>query len=112
MKLSSINEDLTEFLPDDVCSSFGECGLKVYEVVRRALAAGRDKFRVVEGIVYIGGEENPIPHTWIELLDGNIVDPTVSQFRGKVVDYHPPNEYREEYTPREYVEDFKEQYMS
>lgn len=110
MKLASIHESLDHHMPGKECSfQFGGCGIEVLRVVQKALNSGFNRFIVVEGMVYLNGVENAIPHTWIE-IDGEIRDPTVSQFKDAKIQYDPPGEYRDEYTPEDYLADFEDQY--
>lgn len=110
MRLAEIYESVDSYMPSKECSfQFGECGTEVLRVVQRTLASGFNRFIVVEGMVYLNGEENAVPHTWIE-VNGEIRDPTVSQFQAAQIQYSPPGEYREEYTPENYVENFEFQY--
>lgn len=105
MKLSMISE-MREFLPNECQFKFGECGLEVYQMTKRALAKGTSDFIVVDSVVDVNGDI--VPHSWIE-RDGEIIDPTVNQFRGNVK-YSPPEEFREEFSPQEYIDQFEEQY--
>lgn len=109
MRLVDIHESIDSHMPDLKQCSFGECGVEVLRVVQRALASGFNKFIVVEGMVYLNGTENAVPHTWIE-IGGRIKDPTVSQFKNIQIQYSPPGEYREEYSPEDYVGNFEFQY--
>jgi hypothetical protein len=83
---------------------FGDCCYEVLRVVVKALEAGFRDFAVVEGMVYLNGEESAIPHTWIELRDGSVKDPTANQFGDAQIQYGPPGEFREDFTPEEYIE--------
>lgn len=109
MKLAEIHESLDPHMPGvGHTFRFGDCTIEVLRVVVKALNAGFRDFTVVEGMVYLNGEENAVPHAWIELRNGDIKDPTVSQFGSDPlqtqIEYGPSGEYREEFTPEEYVE--------
>lgn len=107
MKLVMIAE-LNEFLPDQQCQyRFGDCSIQTYQMVKRALAKGISDFIVVDSMVEVDGSE--LPHSWIERGD-KIIDPTANQFRGSKVEYSPPESFREEFSPEEYVEYFEDQY--
>jgi hypothetical protein len=96
----------------DQCFRYGDCGLEVYHIVKRALLNGIRNFRVIDGMVYLDGNgKNPVPHTWIE-VNGTIKDPTASQFSASFINYatSESGEYREEYTPKQYVDYFEDQY--
>lgn len=112
MKLREFHESLDSYMPKGHCSAqFGDCGIEVYLITKEALKHGYRDFVVVEGMVLIDGEV--IPHTWIELRTGEIKDPTFSQFGpGTEVAYSPKGEYREVYSPEQYVESFEEQFGS
>lgn len=108
MKLAAIHESFDKYMPSGKCSfQFGDCGVEVLRAVRRALDANFNRFRVVEGMVSLNG--SIIPHTWIE-VGGEVRDPTASQFADADVVYAPEGEYREEYSPEEYMDTFQEQY--
>lgn len=110
MRLVDIHESIGSHMPSNQCShQFGECGVEVLRTVKKALASGFNRFIVVEGMVYLNGIENAVPHTWIE-VGGEIKDPTVSQFKNIRIQYSPPGEYREEYQPEDYLESFEFQY--
>jgi hypothetical protein len=96
---------------NDSHHQYGDCGIEVYGVVKRLLNQGVFRFKVIEGKVYLNGNyDNPVDHTWIE-MNGNIIDPTESQFKGAHVDYRPvTGEFREEYTPQRYIKNFEGQY--
>lgn len=81
---------------------YGACVHVISEKITTELKRGNSRFKVIDGIVYVDGKA--VPHTWIELPNGRVYDPTKSQFRGAKVDYHPKDEYREEYTPKEWQE--------
>ena len=110
MKLLQLHESLDPHMPQGHCShKFGDCGIEVLFVVRSALKARFRDFIVVEGMVYIDGKL--LPHTWIELRNGEVKDPTLSQFGpGVEIEYSPEGEYREEYSPVDYSDSFEEQY--
>jgi len=93
------------------CHQFGDCGLEVYLAVKRLIGQGVSNFKVIDGKVYLNNDrDHPVDHTWIE-MNGRVQDPTDSQFRGAPVDYTPePGEYREEYTPQQYIQNFEGQY--
>lgn len=105
MRLAEIHESLDSYMPDAAQSfRFGDCTIEILRIVVRALDAGFRDFTVVEGMVYLNGEGPAVPHAWIELGNGSIKDPTASQFGDAQIQYGPPGEYREDYTPEEYVE--------
>ena len=107
MKLSMITE-LHELLPNQQHTyQFGDCSVEIYMMVKRALVKGISDFVVVDSMVMVDGKE--IPHSWIERR-GKIIDPTVNQFGERDIEYSPPESYREEFSPNEYVEYFEEQY--
>lgn len=104
MRLSEMNWD--EFAPANPKAQFGDCGLAIYHATKKALAKGYD-FSVTEGMVDAGG--TILPHAWIE-YQGRIIDPTKSQFGSAEVQYGPPGEYRDDYSPQEYISYFEDQY--
>jgi len=108
MKLSQITESLDQYLPEPRQFKYGDCGYEVYFMAVKAVKSGFDKFIVVDGMVDIGNNRL-MPHTWIELLDGTVKDPTQNQFNSQDLLYSPPDEYREEYSPTEYIEYFIEE---
>jgi hypothetical protein len=107
MKLAKISESVDRHMPD-TCQSFefGQCSTEVLRVVQRALSTGFNKFIVVDGMVGVNGQS--IPHTWIE-VNGEIKDPTASQFDGDI-EYSPEGEYRDEHRPEDFVNNFEDQY--
>ncbi len=68
---------------------YGDCRVETYAVTKRALEKGIKDFKIVHGGVMDGDEE--VDHTWIETMDGKIVDPTRSQFKSKNPIYNPKN---------------------
>lgn len=106
MKLSLIAE-MKEFMPTRCDFRFGDCSIETYKVVKNAIINGVSNFIVVDGMVMVDDKE--YPHTWIE-KNGEIFDPTVSQFEGKNIIYSPPESYRDEFRPVEYVRNMEEDY--
>lgn len=102
--------DLTHFYPKRPREGwmFGSCGPVVQEVVRKALKAGVREFRVVDGMVGVPGMPAPVPHTWIE-YPGGIIDPTREQFPPGDLAYSPEGEYRDEYSPEQFLANWDEQ---
>lgn len=93
------------------CHQFGDCGLEVYRTTKKLLSQGVSDFKVIDGMVYLNhDQDHPVPHSWIN-ANGRIIDPTESQFHGASVDYSlVPGEYRDEYTPQQYIKNFEDQY--
>jgi len=110
MRLTQLYESLDSHMPKGHCSRrFGDCGIEVLFVTKSALKAGFQDFIVIEGMVYIGS--TLLPHTWIELKNGEIKDPTLTQFGPDAkIEYSPEGEFREEYSPHDYIDSFEEQY--
>ena len=110
MKLDQILEDLYKYMPSSSCSfKYGQCSIEVVRLVKKALANRINNFKVIDGTVYVGDEKKVIPHTWIE-YNGKIYDPTKSQFSGEIILYDPDGEYKDEYTPEEYINSYEEIY--
>lgn len=107
MKLSIITE-MKDLMPKECQFQFGDCGLEVYKMAKRAVDRGIYNFIVVDGMVDVG-DKIETPHSWIE-RNGEIIDPTVSQFGDDEVHYSPSGSYRDEFTPIEYIENFEDQY--
>jgi hypothetical protein len=107
MRLSIIAENLTQFLsPQTVAHQFGDCGPEIYQITKKAVANRILDFKVIEGMVEVAGDV--CPHYWIEYR-GKILDPTKSQFPEEPL-YSPPGEYREEWDPVEFLDDWHRQY--
>lgn len=104
MKLSQICETFRQHSN----AQFGDCGPAVFLAAKDALERGIRDFIVVEGMVLLNTGE-VMPHTWIE-QDGTVHDPTVSQFENNIQQYGPPGEYRDTYSPEEFLESFEDQY--
>lgn len=75
-------------------------------ITAKLLKKGIKDFKVIEGWVIAGVKEEEIAHTWIELADHTIIDPTFEQFvklYGKDnVEYG--EDIKETFTPEEYLE--------
>lgn len=110
MKLTHIHESVDNYMPVNKQFKFGDCTSEVLRVVGQAIKAGYTNFVVVEGMVYLDGIENAIPHTWIELPDGTIKDPTASQFGNSSIEYGPKGEFQERFSATEYPEYHEDSY--
>lgn len=108
MRLRRINED-RYMPPPSTKFQFGDCGPEVLSIVQRALRDGIVDLKVVEGMVQVEGDRAPTPHYWIEHR-GKIYDPTRSQFGPREIVYDPEGEYREDYTPQQFLAYWKDQY--
>ena len=99
------------------CEQDGVCIDAATEIVKKMLSDGKRDFKVIEGFVWtVGGDDDDYPteHTWIEMDDGEIIDPSAAQFekyggigeRIKGTAYDQEGEYYREskiYTPEEYL---------
>ena len=110
MRLSLLHESVDDFMPKSrACAQFGDCSIEVYFIAKEAVKAGFRDFKVIDGMVRYEGKI--FPHSWIETADGDIKDPTVSQFwYSDKLEYSPEGEYRDEFTPEEYIRNFEGQY--
>jgi hypothetical protein len=90
-------------LPSNFECSFGSCMLAAKILVRKLLRLGRNDFKVIEGYITFPNVEWNEQHTWIEMDDGEIIDPTKMQWGiKKEIVYLSLR--RKEYTPYEYLE--------
>jgi len=89
-------------LPDTFKSDFGSCMLAAEILVKKLINLGRKDFKVVEGYITFASVEWDEEHTWIEMDNGEIVDPTSNQWGIKGIIYL--KQKRKEYTPNEYLE--------
>ena len=88
-------------LPDTFKSDHGSCMLAAEILTKKLLSMGRKDFIVVEGYITFPSVEWDEEHTWIEMYDGEKVDPTKNQWGIKNIIYL--KEKRKEYTPQEYL---------
>ena len=95
-------------LPQDFdCSKLRNCMEAAEIVMKNLLLKAIKDFYIVEGwINFNNNEETETTHTWIELSNGDIIDPTKEQFKTWGYD---PNEIiysriKKKYTPQEYME--------
>jgi len=103
-------EGLEDYIPSASCSfKFGQCSIEVLRLAKKALQDNINNFKIVDGVVYLDRNENAIPHTWI-VYKNKVVDPTKSQFGNSEVLYDPVGEYKDEYTPEEFIDSYEEIY--
>jgi hypothetical protein len=80
----------------------GSCMLAAEIMTAKLLKRGIKNFKVKEGWVLVGPNEEELAHTWIEFDNGEILDPTIEQFgHPHEIEY---GEVKEEFTPEEYLE--------
>ncbi len=108
MRLRSLSED-RYMPPAGTAFQFGDCGPEVLEIVKRAVRDRVSNFKVVEGMVQVDGDRDVTPHYWLE-QDGKVYDPTKSQFGGREVTYSPEGAYRTEYSPKEFLAHWADEY--
>jgi len=97
------------------CDSFGSCvhfAELFVELINKTNPKLLDCFRVIEGYVDTPiGDGIPQQHTWIELLNGEIIDPTFIQFT-KYGDATYLKNRKKAYTGKEYFEDTPDSWFS
>ncbi len=89
-------------LPHTFKSDIGSCMLAAEILVKKLLKIGREDFKIIEGYITFPTVEWKDQHTWIEMYDGEIIDPTSSQWGHKNIVYL--KQKRKIYTPQEYLE--------
>jgi len=106
---SAVFHKINDFVNSAGSFEYGDCAVEVARVSEAALEAGVVRFSVVSGGVLDG--VNEVDHVWIETADGEIIDPTKSQFKSSDVTYAPKNSayaLRRE-TPQNYVDDMQDE---
>jgi hypothetical protein len=90
-------------LPTNFECTFGSCMLAAKILVRKLLRMGRNDFKVIEGYITFPNVEWNEQHTWIEMDNGKIIDPTKTQWGIKKEIVYLPTR-RKEYTPKQYLD--------
>jgi len=75
-------ENWRAFLSDINCEQDGICIAAATEIVKKLLADGIRNFKVIEGFVWLNNSDDlyPTEHTWIQMDNGEIIDPSAAQF--------------------------------
>jgi len=89
-------------LPHTFKSDIGSCMLAAEILVKKLLKLGREDFKIIEGYITFPTVDWKDQHTWIEMDDGGIIDPTSNQWGYKNIVYLKGK--RKTYTPQEYLE--------
>ena len=89
-------------LPRTFNPDIGSCMLAAEILVKKLINLGRNDFKVIEGYITFPTVDWNDQHTWIEMDDGEIIDPTSNQWGIKNIVYL--RQKRKEYAPKEYLE--------
>jgi hypothetical protein len=103
---SKISQYNTDFIDTD---RLGCCMFTSEVITKQLLRKGINNFKVIEGYVTFADWRNvldPVEHTWIEMNNKEIIDPSKEQF--KQWGYDPSEiqylkKQRKEYSPEEYL---------
>lgn len=87
---------------------YGSCMLVAEELTHKLLDSGVEDFIIVEGYITFRGVEWDEKHTWIELGNGDILDPTKTQWGIDIDKMVYLTNNRKEYTPQDYLRLCKE----
>jgi hypothetical protein len=93
------------YLPEDFTCSRGSCMAASELITKKLLQRNIKDFYIVEGWLDIVGVEGETPHTWIELSNGEKLDPSLKQFEiwGLTRNDLTYSRIKKKYTPEEYL---------
>ena len=100
-----IAEDISSdenLLPSNFKPEYGSCMLAAELLTKLLLQKGISDFKIIEGYITFEGVDWDEAHTWIELNNGKILDPTQKQWSIENIVYL--NNRRKEYSPQKYLE--------
>jgi hypothetical protein len=105
MKKAINNKNILHFLAKEAvnnlhCDISGICSYSAELISLRLLKEGFSDFLAVEGYVRVPGWTGRTTHSWIELLDGSILDPSFEQFPEGTVRLET---FQKKYKPQQYL---------
>ena len=100
---TSYNDDYNKIFLDKYNPMSGSCMLAAQEITHELLSKGIKNFTVIEGYITFKNVEWTEQHTWIELGDGKIIDPTRTQWGSKQEWMIYLKNKQKRYTPEQYL---------